>query len=180
MPLFRQSSTDYSTKYTVLSLTQYVCCCDVSWGENCHHIKPWHLWKSCQDSRVPLARELHVCFAALHALGKCCGKWLPLTGKTLSHFLGKGIQVRCWIPHSECYSMPQDQIWRAWQGNSCNSCGRLSKASKMFLQSGERSNVVFNIICGYHVNIFERELKTAACNDGELSKHFINYVQQVQ
>ena len=129
-PLFRQAPTDYATLYTVLELTQNISAVVMGPDRKTVITLDLDLYEraikiQCTQENtnwVLRAGELHICFAALHALGKYVeesgldsiavekGIYSPTTLRHIFFFWGGGYQAWRGVSHGECTNLLQAQI----------------------------------------------------------------------
>ena len=196
-PLFRQAPSDYATLYTVLELTQNISAVVVGPDQKTVITLDLDLCEraikiqSTQENTnwVLRAGELHICFAALHALGKYVeesgldsiavekGIYSPTTLRQI--FGGKafkrGVEYHT-VNALACYKFRFEQL------SSANPIGPLTEQCQQLregLHNRDRACVdVFNDICGHYSESIEHVL---TCSDGsEVGMFLVTYTQQVE
>jgi len=196
-PLFRQAPTDYATLYTVLELTQNISAVVMGPDRKTVITLDLDLYEraikiqSTQENTnwVLRAGELHICFAALHAIGKYVeesgldniavekGIYSPTTLRQI--FGGKafkrGVEYHM-VNALACYKLRFQQI------SSTSPTGPLTEKCQQLregLHNRDRKSVdVFDDICEQYSQSIEPAM---TCSDGsEVGTFLVTYTQQVE
>ncbi len=196
-PLFRQAPTDYATLYTALSLTQNISAVvmgperktvitlDLALYERAIKIQ-----SSTGNSHWVLrAGELHICFAALHALGKYIegsgldtvavetGIYSPVTLRQI--FAGKAFKrgIEYHIMNAlACYYLKYEQMIDIVHPETLvEKCSHLRRCLHA---RDEDSGDVFEDVCAHYSREIDNQMTEQ--QTGDLGKFLTNYLHQVE